>query len=282
MSEVTSYLFETKALKICPENKPFWYTSGKIGPYYINTHFIYGSEQEANELLKFIDAEKENKKELPKKIYEKTIEQYKTSKIYKTVIDEMIEKIKQNININEIDFVSGGERRDLFFSYTIADLLGKPHITIFKDLTTVVTDSKGNNIETNLEGKKVLHVADLITEAVSFTRNWIPAIKQIGAEIKWSIAVVDRMQGGKDKLQAENIKSYEIIRVDNELFEEALSLGIINKEQLDMLVKFKSNPDGTMREFLVAHPEFLEDALKADEKTAGRAKLCKDGNLYNL
>lgn len=282
MSEVTSYLFETKALKICPENKPFWYTSGKIGPYFINTHFIYGSEEEANELLKFIDAEKENKQEMPKKVYEKTMEQYRTNKIYKTVIDEMVDKIKQNINVEEIDFVSGGERRDWFFSYAIADLLGKPHITIFKDLTTVVTDSKGNNIEANFENKKVLHAADLITEASSYIRAWIPAIKNLGAEIKWSIAVVDRMQGGKDKLQAENIEAYEIIRVDNELFEEALSLGIISKEQLDMLVKFKSNPDGTMRDFLVAHPEFLENALKADEKTAGRAKLCIDGNLYNL
>lgn len=282
MSEITSYLFETKALKICPENKPFWYTSGKIGPYFINTHFIYGSEEEANELLKFIDAEKENKEEMPKKVYEKTMEQYRTNKIYKTVIDELVEKIKQNINVDEIDFISGGERRDWFFSYAIADLLNKPHITIFKDLTTVVTDSKGNDIEADLENKKVLHAADLITEASSYMRAWIPAIKRIGAEIKWSIAVVDRMQGGIDKLQAENIESYEIIRVDNELFEEALSLGIISKEQLDMLVKFKSNPDGTMRDFLVAHPEFLENALKADEKTKARAKLCIDGNLYNL
>ena len=96
------------------------------------------------------------------------------------------------------------------------------------------------------------------------------------------MAVVDRMQGGKDKLEAENIKSYEILRVDNDLFKEALNLGVINKEQLDMLEKFKSNPDGTMREFLIAHPEFLENALKADEKTAARAKLCVDGNLYNL
>ena len=154
MSEVTSYLFETKALKICPENKPFWYTSGKIGPYFINTHFIYGSEQEANELLKFIDEEKENKQEMPKKVYEKTAQQYRTSKIYKAVIDEMKKKIEENINIDEIDFVSGGERRDWFFSYAIADLLGKPHITIFKDLSTVVTDSKGNNINVDLTIKK--------------------------------------------------------------------------------------------------------------------------------
>lgn len=282
MSEVTSYLFETKALKICPENKPFWYTSGKIGPYFINTHFIYGSEEAANELLKFIDAEKENKEEMPKKVYEKTMEQYRTSKIYKTVIDEMKKELEANVNIDEIDFVSGGERRDWFFSYAIADLLGKPHITIFKDLTTVVTDSKGNKIEADFAGKKVLHVADLITEASSYIRAWIPAIKDLGAKIVWSMAVVDRMQGGKDKLAAEDIKSYEIVRVDNDLFNDALNLGIISKEQLDMLVKFKSNPDGTMRDFLVAHPEFLENALKADEKTASRAKLCVDGNLYNL
>ena len=282
MSEVTSYLFETKALKICPENKPFWYTSGKIGPYFINTHFIYGSEEEANELLKFIDAEKDNKMEMPKKVHDKTIEQYNTSKIYKTVIDEMMQKIKENISVEEIDFVSGGERRDWFFSYAIADLLGKPHVTIFKDLSAVTTDSKGNNIEVELKNKKVLHVADLITEASSYLRAWIPAIKDLGASIVWSMAVVDRMQGGKDKLEVENIKSYEIVRVDNGLFNDALNLGIINKEQLDMLEKFKNDPDGTMREFLVAHPEFLENALKADEKTAARAKLCVDGNLYNL
>lgn len=282
MSEVTSYLFETKALKICPENKPFWYTSGKIGPYFINTHFIYGSEQEANELLKFIDEEKENKEEMPKKIIERTMKQYNSSKIYKTVIDKMIQKIKENVDINEIDFISGGERRDWFFSYAIAELLEKPHITIFKDLSTVITDSKGNKIDVDMKDKKVLHSADLITEASSYIRAWIPAIKNLGAKICWSIAVVDRMQGGKDKLEAEGIKSLEIIRVDNDLFIEANKLNIISKEQLDMLVKFKANPDETMRDFLVAHPEFLEDALKSDEKTAARAKLCVDGNLYNL
>ena len=56
MSKIVSYLFETNALRICEENKPFWYTSGKIGPYYINTHFLYGSEQDAIDLLKFIDS----------------------------------------------------------------------------------------------------------------------------------------------------------------------------------------------------------------------------------
>ena len=37
-----------------------------------------------------------------------------------------------------------------------------------------------------------------------------------------------------------------------------------------------------MKKFLIAHPEFLENALASDEKTASRAKLCIDSNLYNL
>ena len=36
-SHLVTYLFETRAIRVCPKDKLFWYTSGKIGPYYINT-----------------------------------------------------------------------------------------------------------------------------------------------------------------------------------------------------------------------------------------------------
>ena len=41
---IVSWLFETDAVRVCPEGQPFWYTSGKLGPFYINTQFLYGSE----------------------------------------------------------------------------------------------------------------------------------------------------------------------------------------------------------------------------------------------
>lgn len=284
MSNLVSYLFETNALRICPDNKPFWYTSGKIGPYYINTHFLYGSEQDAVDLLKFIDTEKENKDTLPKRVFDKTFAHYNDNETYKNVINEMIEFIKENIDVNEIDYISGGERRDWFFSNIIANKLSKPHITIYKDLSMVVTDSNFEEIINNSEvkGAKVLHIADLITEASSYLRAWIPAIKSLGAEIVWSTVVVDRMQGGKEKLENENVKSLSMINIDEKLFEKALSMNIINDVQFEMLKNFYENPDETMRKFLIAHPEFLENALASDEKTAARAKLCIDSNLYNL
>ena len=284
MSDIMSYLFETNAIRFCEENKPFWYTSGKIGPYFINTHFVYGNEKDAVELLSFIDECLADKITLPKKVFEKVLAQYQNNEIYKNVIYTMVKYIEDNIDIAEIDCVSGGERRDWFFSNIIAYLLKKPHISIYKDLSTVISDSNFESTEvvTSLKNKKVLHVADLITVASSYIRAWIPAIKNLGANICWSCVVVDRMQGGKDKIEAEGIKSLSLVQVDTELFKKALDMGIINEAQLEMLNGFFKDPDNTMREFLINHPEFLENALQADEKTQKRARLLVDGNLYNL
>ena len=284
MSDIMSYLFETKAVKFCEENKPFWYTSGKIGPYFINTHFVYGSEKDATELLSFIDECLADKKTLPEKVFKKVLKQYEENEIYHNVIDAMKNYIEKNINVSEIDYISGGERRDWFFSNILAYLLDKPHISIYKDLSSVISDSKFENSETvnNIDNKKVLHVADLVTIASSYIRAWIPAIKNIGGQMCWSCVVVDRMQGGKEKIEAQGVKALSLVNVDNTLFETAYKNGIINENQLTMLKKFFENPDETMKQFLINYPEFLENSLKADEKTAKRAKLLVDGNLYGL
>ena len=286
MSNIITYLFQTNAFKICPENKPFWYTSGKIGPYFMNAQFLYGSEEDANALLSFIDSELENatKFELPKDIYEKTLNQYNSNEIYKTTIDEFISFIKNNINIEEIDYISGGERRDWFLSNMVAYLLGKPHITIYKDLSTVCStpDFSSTNDINDLTEKNILHVADLLNVASSYLRAWIPAIENLGGNLKWSLVAVDRQQGGKEALNGAGVTSYALINIDNTLFDKALELNIINESQLDTLYKFKENPDETMRNFLLEHPEFIEDSLKTGGKSAKRAQLCLDSNIYNL
>ena len=196
----------------------------------------------------------------------------------------MKDYIVKNINISEVDYISGGERRDWFFSNIIAYLLDKPHISIYKDLSAFVSDSKFEKTEkiTNLENKKVLHIADLITVASSYIRAWIPAIRNIGGQMCWSCVVVDRMQGGKDKIEAEGVKAFSLVNVDNTMFETAYKNNIINEKQLQMLKKFFENPDETMKQFLIEHPDFIENALHSDEKTAKRAKLLVDNNLYGL
>ena len=284
MSDIISYLFKTNAIKFCEENKPFWYTSGKIGPYFINTHFIYGNEEDAKELLSFIDDQLSDKMALPKNVFEKVLEQYNTNQIYKDVIDTMISTIKENIDISEIDYISGGERRDWFFSNIIAYLLDKPHISIYKDLSAVVSDSKFENTKPldKIDGKKSLHIADLVTVASSYMRAWIPALENFGAKMCWSCVVVDRMQGGTELIAEKGILPLSLVKVDKSLFAKAVEMNIINEAQQEMLNCFFENPDETMRNFLIAHPEFLENSLNADEKTAKRAKLLIENNLYNI
>ena len=283
MNNLVSYLFKTNAVNICPENKPFCYTSGKIGPYYINSEFLYGSKEDSIKLLDFINLEKENKMMLPKKIFEKVKKQYDENEIFHNVINEMKEKILKTVNIDEINYISGGERRDWFFSYMISNLLNKPHITIFKDLEVIVSDCNFENTNKlqNINGAKVLHVADLVTEASSYFRAWIPSIENLGANILYSICVIDRMQGGSSKLEKAGINCMSIFKVQKELFDDALKLNVFNEEQYKMVCEFIENPDETMKNFVESHPEFIEDALNSsDEKTASRAKLCIEKGWY--
>lgn len=284
MSELMSYLFKTNAIKFCEENKPFWYTSGKIGPYFINTHFLYGNEEDATKFLEFCNQCLENKETLPKKVFNEVLNQYNTNAIYKNVINTIKKYIEENIDISKIDYISGGERRDWYFSNIIANLMKKPHITIYKNLSVKVNDSNFEN-EINikeLKGKNVLHIADLITVASSYIRAWIPVITNLGAKMCWSCAVVDRMQGGKNNLEAQGVKSFSPVKIDKGLFEKALNMNIINKKQCEMLNKFYDNPDETMKNFLIEHQEFIKNSLNADEKTRKRAELLIESDLYNI
>ena len=285
MNDLLSYLFKTNAIEICPENKPFFLTSGLISPYFVNTQYVYGNKIDASELLSYIDSLLSDRMNLPKKIFDKVVNQYKSNEIFKNVINIMIETIKSNINIDEIDFISGGERRDWYFSNIIAYLLKKPHITIFKDCETIVSDYNFANTNkiTDLSGKKVLHITDLVTAASSFTRFWIPAIRNLGGEMVATCYIVDRKQGGTEIIQNEGIKTISLTSIDINLFQKAFEMNIISEVSLEMLKKYIENPFDTMRNFLIAHPEFIECSLKAtDAKTPGRIRNLLDNDLYNL
>ena len=292
MSNITNYIFETKTIKFCKENEPFWLTSGLIAPYFFNTHFLYGSEQEAQVLLDFITEElalikngNSNKKDLPKKIIDKVLEQYNKNNIYHYVIDQLKDYIEKNIGLDNFEYISGGERRDWFFSNILAYLLKKPHITVFKDVTALKSNYDfSTTVETaDLQGAKVLHVADMITIASSYTKMWVPAIEKLNGKVENSMVIIDRNQGGKDNLAKIGVKSHAIVIVDKDLLKHALDLGFINQEQYDFDCKYFDNPFETAKQFLIEHPEFVENSLKStNERTLKRVHTMIDEDLYGL
>lgn len=292
MQNILNYLFETKAIKFCKENEPFWLTSGKISPYFFNSQFVYGSEEESNELLNYITDElqlikenKANRKDLPKKLLDKVLAQYNTNSIYQDTINQMKDYIEKNIGIENFQYISGGERRDWYFSIILSYLLNKPHLTIFKDMTAILSnpDFSSTTDISDLNQSKVLHISDLITTASSYIKRWVPIINNLNGKMENTLVIIDRNQGGKENLKEVGVKSHALATVNIDLFKHALNLGYITQEQLDFICKYFNNPDETMRKFLIAHPEFIENSLKStNERTLLRVHTLIDEDLYNL
>ncbi|MHB1485201.1 MAG: orotate phosphoribosyltransferase [Saccharofermentanales bacterium] len=278
-NSIIRYLFETKAIQVCSEDKPFWYASGTLGPYYINTHYLYGSKEEAEDLLSFIEECCLNKEECPGKLFSVMMEQYNKNSIYKSVIDLVVSES----NKLSYDFVSGGERRDFFFSILTAYFTKKPHLSIFKDGTTILSDYEFKKSaiagKDSLKGKESLHVVDLVTEASSYVRAWIPAVESVGAKISHTIAIVDRNQGGREILEEKGItfKAFALIKQD--LFNKARLEKYISNNQYEMIHQFILNPGKFMSMFIVNHPHFLEDQINLGGKAKERALLYMERSL---
>ena len=271
---IISWLFETDAVRVCPEGQPFWYTSGKLGPFYINTQFLFGSEAAANELLAVIEAAcAGDRLAFYDTVYARIEAQLTACPIYAQLIDLLCDAARSM----DVDFVSGGERRDFFFSMPVARRLGLGHLSIFKDLSSVYTGPDGRSVpseQAGLAGKRSVHIADLITVASSYVRAWIPAVEALGARITRSLAVVDRDQGGSQILADAGCPLTTLVVIKPELFETAQKLGRITDKQLALVRSFIADPDQFMTDFLLAHPDFLASELAKGGKSAQRAELC--------
>ena len=270
---IAEALFRTEALKPAPADQPFWYTSGTLGPYFINTHYLFGGAERAGELLAAINRALEGPRtELPLKVGSLCMAEYQENANYRRIIDVACEKLKAL----EFDAVSGGERRDYFFSFAVAENMQLPHITLFKDKAGVWTDLHFKAPKTlasgALQGKKVLHVADLVTEASSYLRAWLPALRDFGAGITETLAVVDRSQGGREILAKEGVELLSLIELDEAFFREAEAKEQITPEQCEGILRFREDPHAYMQKFLAGHPDFIAQELAKGGKSEERAR----------
>ncbi len=281
--KIIEALFETKAVRVAPENQPFWYTSGRLGPFFINTHFLLENEAAAGEVLKRIEkAIADSKLTAPEEIFDMMLAYYNKGGTFKMVSDKLAEEASKL----DFDYISGGERRDYFFSMMPAYLLKKPHLTIYKDMTSVYSESiDGPAVDVkdvDLKGKKALHIADLITEASSYERAWIPVIRGLGSDITDTVAVVDRHQNGREVLKGLGVELHALTGINEELFDEAKANGVINDAQKDMIMHFLENPADYMTAFLKANPGFIDAEIAKGGKNKERAELAIEKGFTNV
>ncbi len=277
--DLLAALLDTQALRLAPQGEVFWYTSGTVGPYYINAEYLYGGSEQAQQLLAFIDVHKEDA-DFPQRLQERVEGQYEADAVYRQVVDGLVALARESDA--HFDGVSGGERRDWYFSLAVAERLGKPSLLIYKDGRTVVLE--GQRLRTvQANAMDVLHVADMVTEASSYLRAWIPAVAAGGGRIAYAANVIDRGQGGLDTLNEQGIAAGALMRVDEALFGRLVEMGRIDEAQGAKLVEYYRDPHAAMRTFLEEHPEFLRRALNGDDvRAAPRARLLIANNLYDL
>lgn len=272
-------LLDTKALRLAPPGEVFWYTSGTVGPYYINTEYLYGGPEQAQQLLSFIDEHKEDA-DFPQRLQERVEQQYAKNTVYRQVVDGLVALARESGA--EFNSVSGGERRDWFFSLAVAERLGKPSVLIYKDGRTVVLDGqKLRPVCTN--DMDVLHVADLVTEASSYVRDWIPAVAAGGGRIAYAANVIDRGQGGLETLAKQDVAAGSLMRIDDALFGRLRAMRQIDAARHALLIRYHRNPHAAMRAFLQRHPQIVRTALNGDDaRAAERARLLVAENPYAL
>ena len=280
--DLVGSLVSTGALRIAPPGQVFWYTSGTIGPYYISAHYLFGGPDPAEGLLAFIDAES-RAAAFHARLRDRVAARLEGDAGYAAVIDALAASIRRREPEGGFDSISGGERRDWFFSAAVALRMERPHLYIYKDGTALLADGDRVTEADDLEGRRAAHVADMVTEASSYTRAWIPALRRRGGDMAVSANVVDRGQGGMAAIAAAGVDAEACLRVDEAMFADLLERGVISDAQRGLLVDYFRDPAAAMRRFLIEHPAFLRSALASgEERTAERARMLVQRDPYGL
>jgi orotate phosphoribosyltransferase len=176
----------------------FKLTSGKISPYYIDLRVIPS----------FPDA-------------------------FHRVSNFYVSFIKGEIGVENFERIAGIPVAGIPFASLIAYHLQKPFLYIRKDIRL---HGRQRRIEGIIApGDRVLLVDDLITTGLSLKRA-AKAIRSEGGVVNDAVVLLDREEGGKEKLEKSGIRLHALIKV-SEIASRLYEIGAIDEEQLKTILR---------------------------------------------
>ena len=176
----------------------FKLTSGKISPYYIDLRVIPS----------FPDA-------------------------FHRICDFYINFIKAEIGTENFERLAGIPIAGIPFASLIAYHLRKPFLYIRKDIRL---HGRQRRIEGIIApGDRVLLVDDLITTGLSLKKA-AKAIRTEGGVVNDAVVLLDREEGGKEKLERSGIKVHALLKV-SEIANRLCEIGAIDEEQLKTILR---------------------------------------------
>jgi len=176
----------------------FKLTSGKISPYYIDLRIVPS----------FPDA-------------------------FQKICDFYVSFIKDEIGVKSFQRIAGIPVAGIPFASLLAYHLKKPLLYVRRG---VRLHGRQKRIEGILSpGDRVLLADDLITTGLSLRRT-ARAITAEGGVVTDAVVLLDRQEGGKEKLEKSGMKLHAMLNV-SEIANKLYEIGTIDKEQLKTILR---------------------------------------------
>jgi orotate phosphoribosyltransferase len=176
----------------------FKLTSGKVSPYYIDLRIVPS----------FPDA-------------------------FRQICDFYAEAITNQIGLKNFDRIAGVPIAGIPFASQIAYNLKKPFLYVRKGARL---HGRQRRVEGNLvSGDRVLLVDDLVTTGLTMKKA-AEAITAEGGIVKETVALLDREEGGKEKLEKTKIQLHALLKI-SEVANALYEIGAIDKENLKTILK---------------------------------------------
>jgi orotate phosphoribosyltransferase len=178
--------------------------------------------------------------------------------------DVVVEQLLKVVDSTGPDFyaVCGYVTADLTYGGLVADRMRKPYFYV---RGSEKGHGKGKLIEgipeEELAGKVNLHVGDLLTKATS-AKDLAKAVREVGSNVQYHVPIFDRLQGGREALAEIGIEVRPTCIMDNSFYQTGIDYGLITREDLAEVRRYREDSGAWARTYLEEHPDFFKRELE--------------------
>ncbi len=278
--EIITTLFNSGVVNVAPPDRPFWRSTGRLAAIKIRTQRILENDDTAASATALADTASDSPMLITRTLGTLCRQMMERSQSYRTVIDRSVDFLMSEPTCQKANAVAGSPHNGWLFSIPIAQRLGLPHAMIFDDKKIVLChENRSSELESG-NGRKFLLVSDIIGGGNTYNRIWLPAITEAGGSTAAVYNIIDRRQGGSDRLVTLGILPFSLCEIDSAFFREAFDYNLIDQQQLDFALAYTADPIKSMFDFVREHPDFITKSLEGDEKTKAAAMLCLEHGYY--